>query len=167
MSPVRCWLQSSVFPFVLVASMAAAHDASGEKKTKTYGQSRSQAKRRSDMFRFSGRQHLVIPKLRYDGSHPITFEATVMMLYRGSIIGDFNGSGLGLDVANGYCSFHVNEVEAATPAMRPSNHAYRSDATNRSILRASLMEKNSVCMSPANCRRMRRSPSSKSQNTHS
>ncbi len=69
--------------------------------------------KRSHMLEFSGRQaHLVIPKLRYDGSHPITIEATVMSLYRGSIIGDFNGSGLGLDVAEGYCSFHVNDGRA-------------------------------------------------------
>lgn len=73
------------------------------------------ANRRSYMLQFSGRHgtHLVIPKLRYDGSHPITLEATAMSLYRGSILADFNGSGLGLDVADGYCSFHVNDGRQA------------------------------------------------------
>ncbi|MBM82169.1 MAG: hypothetical protein CMJ78_16505 [Planctomycetaceae bacterium] len=63
------------------------------------------------MLEFSSKRqsYVRIPKLQYDGSHPITFEATVMSLYRGSIIGDFNGSGLGLDVANGLCAFHVND----------------------------------------------------------
>ncbi len=71
--------------------------------------------RRSYMLQFSGRDetHMVIPKLRYDGSHPITLEATVMSLYRGSIIGDFNGAGLGLTVADGFCTFHVNDGRAA------------------------------------------------------
>ncbi|MDP6721568.1 MAG: PDZ domain-containing protein, partial [Pirellulaceae bacterium] len=68
------------------------------------------AKRRSYMLEFSGRRtHVVIPKLQYDGSHPITFEATVMSLHRGSIIANFSGAGLGLDVADGYVSFHVND----------------------------------------------------------
>ncbi len=91
------------------------------------------ANRRSYMLEFSGRQtHVVIPKLHYDGSYPITLEATVMSLYRGSIIGDFNGSGLGLDVANGFCSFHVNDG-------RSTNSGYASIKSTTSIGRDKLV----------------------------
>ena len=52
---------------------------------------------------------MVIPRFRYDGSYPITLEAIVQAPYRGTIVGSFDGSGLGLDVINGHCLFHVND----------------------------------------------------------
>jgi len=110
MSNLRYWSLPSVLLSVLVAS-AAAHDANQEKKTETEKQ--PTAVNVADMFQFSGRQHMVIPSLRYDGSHPITFEAIVVTLYRGSIIGDFNGSGLGLDAFQGF-TLTTNQSRVAT-----------------------------------------------------
>jgi hypothetical protein len=61
------------------------------------------------MLRFAGNGYVVIPRFRYDGSYPITLEAIVEAPYRGTIVGSFDGSGLGLDVINGHCLFHVND----------------------------------------------------------
>ncbi|MDP6448140.1 MAG: hypothetical protein QF805_30385, partial [Pirellulaceae bacterium] len=105
----------------LLAAPLAAQDVVAEPKA-------TAGKRRLSVapIKFSAERHLVVPKLRYDGSHPITFEAIVSSLYRGSIMGDFNGSGLGLSVANGYCSFHVNDG-------REGNSGYATIKATKSI----------------------------------
>jgi hypothetical protein len=79
------------------------------------------------MLQFAGSGYLLILKLRYDGSHPITLEAIVQAPYRGTIVGSFDGSGLGLDVSNGHFFFHVNDG-------RPGNSGY---ATIKSSVRTS------------------------------
>jgi len=104
MSKLRCWSLSFVLlsTIVILRPVAATGDEISITEIETLDG-------RSDMLDFAGRKHLVIPNFSYDGSHPITFEAIVVGLYSGSIIGDFNGAGLGLNVANGYVAFHVND----------------------------------------------------------
>lgn len=101
MSRLRFWSQLSVVLWILYTPLGVV------------GEERKQAAREfGDLFNFAGKHHVVIPDLHYDGSHPITFETIVATLYRGSIVGDFNGAGIGLGVANGYCAFHVNDGRA-------------------------------------------------------
>ncbi len=109
------WIRSSAKDAATKAPAATKVPATVDSASEDQNLPQTQVKRRSYMLQFSGRHgtHLVIPKLRYDGSHPMTFEAIVMSLYGGSIIGDFNGSGLGLGVASGLCAFHVNDGRTA------------------------------------------------------
>lgn len=103
MSNLRCWSLLSVLLSVLaVSSVTVTGDELSITEIETLDEP-------ADMLDFAGTKHLVIPNFGYDGSHPITVEAIVVGLYSGSIMGDFNGSGLGLDVANGYVAFHVND----------------------------------------------------------
>ena len=67
------------------------------------------------MLQFSGSEHVVIPELTYDGSHPITLEAFVIYTpwpptsRLATVVGNLQGSGLGLQVVQDRWAFHVND----------------------------------------------------------
>lgn len=76
----------------------------------------------SYMLEFSGDDYVLIPKLRYDGTHPITLEAWVTAHRpnrgaRSCVIGNVQHSGLAIHFRGGSWLFHVNDG-------RPGNYGY-------------------------------------------
>ncbi len=81
---------------------------------------------------FSGEGYMLIPKLRYDGSHPITLEALVKPydrddeFIRASVVANLDLSGVGIHYSRDRWMFHVNEG-------RDSNAGYASTVSNKNV----------------------------------
>lgn len=63
---------------------------------------------------FSGKEHVVIPKLRYDGSHPLTLEAIVTPTFsnprsRSAVVANLQLSGIGIHFSGQRWVLHVND----------------------------------------------------------
>lgn len=78
---------------------------------------------------FKGKGQVIIPKLRYDGSHPITLEAWAMPylrdkeVVRSSVVANLQLAGVGLHHSNGHWMAHFNEG-------RDSNAGYASSVSD-------------------------------------
>jgi hypothetical protein len=109
---------SRFFALALLTSLSVGHadDGAGDAKAKP-GEGYA--------LEFAGEQYVEIPKLRYDGSHPITLEATVTPQMqdpkspRSAVVANLELAGVGLHLSRGRWMFHVNEG-------RDSNGGYAS-----------------------------------------
>lgn len=114
---------SVICPFVTVAGiglsiMALLTTCSAEDSKRSY------------KLEFSGKDScVVIPKLRYDGSHPMTLEALVMPVARDDnparscVVGNVELSGLAIHYSQPFWMFHVNDG-------REGNAGYASAASD-------------------------------------
>ena len=81
---------------------------------------------------FMGEAQVIIPKLRYDGSHPITLEARVKPysrdddFVRSSVVANLQLAGVGIHYSRGRWLFHVNEG-------RDMNAGYASTVSNEDV----------------------------------
>lgn len=79
---------------------------------------------------FKGKGQVIIPKLRYDGSHPITLEAWAKPyprdkeVVRSSVVANLQLAGVGLHHSGGRWMAHFNEG-------RESNYGYVSTVSNQ------------------------------------
>ena len=99
--------------FIAVAAAEADEQKAAAKRSEGYS------------LEFSGEQDVLIPKLRYDGSHPITLEAIVTpqpqdpKSVRSAVVANLQLAGVGIHLSGGRWLFHVNEG-------RDSNGGYAS-----------------------------------------
>lgn len=109
--------------YTLLLVHLANSPANGEDKSE-----KAEAAQKSSL-EFNGKSQVIIPKLRYDGDHPITLEAWVKPTaqnenyIRASIVANLQLSGVGIHHSGNRWLFHVNEG-------RKSNAGYASTYSN-------------------------------------
>ena len=103
---VHQWIVSTTLTsFLLVAAVPTPAFGQGAKTERETG---------GHQLKFSGKAYVQIPKLRYDGSHPITMEAIVTPNASHSskatcVVGDLQRAGVGIHFKNGKFRFYVND----------------------------------------------------------